>query len=136
MGMKLNEQYPHFYAWSTKSTCTDNNYEIIPFQYVSFDNTNSWNQRLNYYKSPIKGLYYIDISLAIEARSSMKAYITVNEKRILQLYQSSTDHKDHVITRSGLIEMNENDILQILYKGCTENLENESSILIFFHSHK
>lgn len=107
------------------------------FEKFTFDNIlnnmgNSWQSEDNTFNCKESGIYKISISIGIRKNFPLTAEIIVNDDIKGRLYsQRTSDQRTRFISRSLLINLNQNDKLYIRAKGVTDATVTKSVMNIF-----
>ncbi|CAD5126608.1 DgyrCDS14696 [Dimorphilus gyrociliatus] len=134
MAFKLNDSLPILFvhqSYRYPSSCSTF-MQLMAFNVVIEDTTNSWTIRTREYKVPVTGTYYIDISVVVILRNTVEAYVEVNNIRKFRLLKFGRSHgRSELISKGGLIQMFKDDILTVRYRGCMTADDMVSSMVIF-----
>ncbi|CAD5126324.1 DgyrCDS14474 [Dimorphilus gyrociliatus] len=112
--------------------CSLNSFSTVRFDYVKFDTTNAWDKNRNLFIANLEALYYVDATITAGRFLSVEGYIEVNGMKMCRIVKFSTKHLGgEVVSRGCLVKLKINDILKLIFKGCLDHEQIQSSLTIF-----
>ncbi|CAD5126754.1 unnamed protein product [Dimorphilus gyrociliatus] len=135
MALKLNDSLPILFvhqSFQFSSPCSGL-VNMMNFNTVIEDTTNSWDNTRMEYRVPMTGTYYVDLNIVVRSGNTVEVNVVVNGDRKFRLLKFGREHtRSEIISKGGLVQMSKNDILTIRYRGCViaDDMVSSMSILL------
>lgn len=135
LGFELNRTAPYFLAYGSLDSCNRNGvFEKLQFDFVKFDNMNSWDFHKRSYRITRPGIYQFDINIPVNSEETfMTVHLLINDKIWMSLKKTKFFYPmDSGMYRSGLIKVRAFDEISIIFNGCLESQNQETIFSIFY----